>query len=63
MYNPYSDFKIRKTSIWEKFLLLFVKPVYITDVDGNVMTTGKYKHMFGRTYVIYQNICIRRNIR
>lgn len=54
--NKIFDYKVKKTTLLEKFLLLFIKPSYVTDKDGNIMTTTKYKKMFGKVYCMKTNI-------
>ena len=54
------DFKIQKIHLWERFLLLFVKPSYACDNDGNIFVSTKCKKMFDKVYVLKQNISIKR---
>lgn len=54
-----SDYNVRKTSIIERFLLLFKKPVILYMTDKKLCYTN-YKHMFGRTYMIKEKLNIKR---
>ena len=54
------DYKVEKIHLWERFLLLFVKPSYARDNDGNVFVSTKCKKMFGKVYVLKQNVSIKR---
>lgn len=42
------DYKIKKINIFEKIILLFVKPTKIIDSEGNIV--GKCKKFFGKSY-------------
>lgn len=54
------DYKIKKIHLWERFLLLFVKPSYACDNDGNVFLSTKCKKMFGKVYVLKEKVSIKR---
>lgn len=56
-----SDYKLNKIHLWEKLLLLFVKPSYACDNDGNIFVSTKCKKMFGKVYVLKENISIKRD--
>lgn len=58
--NKIFDYKIKKIHLWERFLLLFVKPNYTHDKDGNVFVSTKCKKMFGKSYVLKENISVKR---
>ena len=57
--NEIFDYKIKKIHLWERFLLLFVKPSYAHDKDGNVFVSTKCKKMFGKVYVLKENVSIK----
>ena len=57
-YRMFNDSSFRKISLLERFLLLFKKPIFITDKDGNVISTITYKKMFGKIYVISEKFKI-----
>lgn len=54
------DYEVKKIHLWERFLLLFVKPSYVYDKDGNVFISTKCKKMFGKVYVLKENVSIRK---
>ena len=47
--NKIYDYEVKKIHLWEK-LLLFVKPSYICDKEGNIFVETKCKKMFGKVY-------------
>ena len=58
--NKIFDYKVKKIHLWERFLLLFKKPTYVVDSDGNIKCGIGYKHLFGKTYITNENISIKR---
>ena len=52
------NYNVRKTSLIERFLLLFKKPVVLYMNDKKLGYTN-YKHMFGRTYLLKEKINVR----
>lgn len=56
-----SDYKLNKIHLWERILLLFVKPSYACDNDGNIFVSTKCKKMFGKVYVLKENISIKKD--
>jgi len=54
------DYKINKIHLWERLLLLFKRPTYIVDSDGHIKCKIGYKHLFGKTYIINENISVKR---
>lgn len=58
--NKIFDYKVKKIHLWERFLLLFVKPSYAYDNDGNVLVSIKCKKMFGKVYVLKENISVKK---
>ena len=54
------DYKVKKIHLWERFLLLFIKPSYVHDKDGNVFETIKFKKMFGKVYMLKENVSVKR---
>ena len=57
-YRMFNNESFKKISLFERFLLLFKKPIFITDKDGNVISTITYKKMFGKIYVISEKFKI-----
>ena len=54
----YNDFELNKISIWERFLLLFKKPIYGHDeYNGMVL---KMKKMLGGTIYIIKYVKLKR---
>ena len=53
------DYKINRTHLWERILLLFIKPKYICDNNGRIFCLEKYKCMFGKTYMLKQKVNIK----
>lgn len=51
-YHAFHQDNLKTVTLFEKFLLLFKKPFYITDTDGNIISTIKYKRMFNKLYII-----------
>lgn len=58
IYN-YKDYEPNKIHLWERFLLLFIKPSYVCDNDENIFVSTKSKKMFGKVYILKQNISIK----
>ena len=58
--NKIFDYKVKKINLWERILLLFVKPSYAHDNDGNVFVSTKCKKMFGKVYVLKEKVSIKR---
>ena len=56
-----NDYDVRKTTIIEKFLLLFKRPVVLYMNDKKLGYTN-YKKMFGRTYMLKENVNVKRHI-
>lgn len=54
------DYEIKKTNIFEKFILFFKKGFYIKNDKNEPITTIKFKRAFGKTYNITQNINVKR---
>ena len=57
-YRMFNDLSFRKINIFEKILLLFKKPIFITDKDENIISTITYKKMFGKIYIISEKFKI-----
>lgn len=58
--NKLYDYRINKISLFEKFLLLFKRPCHACDKDGNIISVVKYKHLFGKTYILEENISVEK---
>lgn len=60
MKDEIFDYEVKKIHLWEKILLLFIKPSYARDNDGNIFVSLKCKKMFGKVYILKQDISIKR---
>ena len=58
--NKIYEYRVNKIHLWEKFLLLFKKPTYVINSDGHIKYKIGYKHLFGKTYIIHENISVKR---
>lgn len=58
--NKIFNYKVKKIHLWEKFLLLFKKPTYVIDSDRHIKFKIGCKHLFGKTYIIHENISVKR---
>lgn len=56
------NYNINKIRWWERILLFFKKPTYVCDSDNNIISEIKYKHLFGKTYILKENISIKRKV-
>lgn len=60
MKDEIFDYEVKRIHLWEKFLLLFIKPSYAHDNDGNIFVSTKCKKMLGKVYILKQDISIKR---
>ena len=58
--NKIFDYKVKKIHLWERFLLLFVKPSYAYDNNENVFVSIKCKKMFDKVYALKEKVSIKR---
>lgn len=50
------QYNFKETTLLERFLLLFIKPHYISECEGNIMVTQTYKKLNGTIYIVKEKI-------
>ena len=60
--NKIFYYKVKKINLWERFLLIFKRPTYVIDSDGHIKCKIGYKHLFGKTYIMNEDISVKKEV-